>query len=366
MLILNDIHIGVQRKGGTTPASQEALRTYLFSEVQAALDAATDPHALVLGDLFDDFEVSPRDWIETYAMFSAWLRAGSGRHLTLSAGNHDHSAKGDRVSSFQMLCRVLRDRFHDQLTLVMVDAWAEVAPGVYALAHCVNQDIFDLRLAEVAKQSPKVLLLHANYDNKFAAVSDHSLNVSEEQAAEFMKHGTALIFAHEHQARRFIWKTSACGITDTLFRLDAGVYVLGNQFSTSVSDCLGNDAKFAHILKGGQLTKVQTWSADGVNGYAQINWRDLAGHTGEQGFIRVAGEAKSSEAAEVINAIAKFRQRSKAFVISNAVAIDGIVSAESLPASFEAAKAFDVVNFVHRHLDDREKATFDSLLGQQA
>lgn len=351
MLILNDIHIGVQRKGGTTPASQEALRTYLFSEVQATLKAATDSHVLVLGDLFDDFEVSPRDWIETYEVFSAWLLATNWHHLTLAAGNHDHSAKGDRVSSFQMLCRVLRDRFDDQVTLVMVDAWAEVDPGVYALAHCVNQDIFDLQLTEVAKQSPKALLLHANYDNKFAAVSDHSLNVSEEQARALADAGTTLVFAHEHQAK------SALG---------GAVKILGNQWSTSVSDCLGNDAKFAHILKDGQLTKVQTWAAGGVNGYAQIDWRDLAGHTGEQSFLRVSGEAKSSEAAEVINAIAKFRQRSKAFVISNAVAIDGIVSAEELPATFEAAKAFDVVSFVHRHLDDREKATFDSLLGQHA
>ena len=201
MLIINDVHAGVVRKGGTTPASQEALRTYLFSGLRSVLAETQETHVLCQGDLYDDFEVAPRDWVETYSILACWLVADVGRHLTLVAGNHDHSAKADKVSSFQMLCRVLRDRFHDQLTLVMVDAWAEVDPGVYALAHCVNQDIFDLRLAEVAKQSPKVLLLHANYDNKFSAVSDHSLGVSDEQARALADAGTTLVFAHEHQAK---------------------------------------------------------------------------------------------------------------------------------------------------------------------
>ena len=36
MLILNDLHIGFRRVGGTTPASQEALRTYLFDNLERA------------------------------------------------------------------------------------------------------------------------------------------------------------------------------------------------------------------------------------------------------------------------------------------------------------------------------------------
>ena len=199
MLVINDIHIGVQRKAGTTQASQEALRGFLFDSLRATLDQTAEDHLLVDGDLFDTFEVSPRDWIETYSVFCAWLAKGT--FLTLVAGNHDTVERGEKMSSFAMLCRVLKDQYTN-VQLVMIDAWGEVDQGVYAVAHCANQDLFDLRLGELLKQAPKFLFIHANYDNKFAAVSDHSLNVSQEWAERFIEIGTTMIFSHEHQANR--------------------------------------------------------------------------------------------------------------------------------------------------------------------
>lgn len=363
-MILNDIHIGVQRQAGTTPMSQEALRTYLFTQLRSTLAASTEDRLLVLGDLFDTFEVPPRDWIETFLILSEWLGhkpvEGLARNLILVAGNHDHSPKASKVSSFQVLCRVLLESFRDQTRIVGIDEWAEIDKGVIALAHCSNQDIFDQKLAEVLKAStsadewakPHHLLLHANFDNHFAVQSDHSLNVSEEQAKAFNAIGVTLVFAHEHQARR---------------ALDGGVVVLGNQWPTSVADCLGNDEKFAHTLVDGAITKVKTWGADTSGAFARLDWRDLftAQLSENVGFFRVEGTASSNEASDVINFVAKFRQQSSAFVITNAVKIDGLVQNEALPESFEAAKKFDVMEFIKGQLEPDEYAAVLKLQGEQ-
>lgn len=360
MLILNDIHIGVQRQAGTTPTSQEALRNYLFTQLRSTLKASTEDHLLVLGDLFDTFETPTRDFVETFLIFSEWLSATGSHRLTLVAGNHDHSPKALKVSSFQALCFVLGETYPDQTHIVGIDEWAEIDKGVIALAHCSNQDIFDQRLAEVLKAAadaeewakPHHLLLHANFDNHFAVQSDHSLNVSEDQAKAFNEIGVTLVFAHEHQARK---------------ALGGGVVVLGNQWPTSVADCLGNDEKFVHTLVDGVITKVKTWGADTSGAFARLDWRDLftAQLSENVGFFRVDGTASSNEASDVINFVAKFRQQSSAFVITNAVKIDGLVQNEALPESFEAAKKFDVMDFIKGQLEPDEYAAVLKLQGEQ-
>lgn len=355
MLILSDVHIGFNRKGGVTPASAEALRTYLFGGLRSTLNDSNEEHLVVPGDLFDDFEIASRDWLETYSIFAAWLQQNAHRTLTLIAGNHDVSPRALRVSSFQMLCDVLRHVYGARVQVVPIDTTHLVETGVYAVAHCSNQDRFNERLLELLATvvHGDHVLLHANYSNDFAAQSDHSLNVSQEMAKRFIDKGVNLVFAHEHQARREM----PVGAKQT----GAEVIVLGNQWSTSIADCLGNKAKFAHTLNDGRLAKVQTWSADDpVNGYTEIDWQDL-GDQDIGGFVRVVGEATSPEASDVINRIAKFRQRSKAFVITNAVKIDGIVQAEELPEQFEVAKRFDVMEFVRKHLTAEEFQVVEEL-----
>jgi metallophosphoesterase superfamily enzyme len=90
MLLLNDIHIGVQRKGGTTPASSEAMRSYLFDSLRGVLGTTAETHLVIVGDLFDQFSVSERDWLDTYMLLQSWLFDNPDRKLTLIAGNHDH------------------------------------------------------------------------------------------------------------------------------------------------------------------------------------------------------------------------------------------------------------------------------------
>lgn len=346
MLILNDLHIAVQRKGGTTPASQEALRQYLFTAFEETLVRSNQTKLVILGDLFDTFEVSPRDWLQTYQILQDWcVKKGT---LTLVAGNHDHSPKALRVSSFEMLCNVLVSQFGPEFVQVIgIDNFAHVAPDVIALAHCSNQDIFNHKLDDVLSlcAAGSRVLLHANYDNNFAAVSDHSLNVGKVQAQAFAAAGATLYFAHEHQAR------TAMG---------GSVVVFGNQWPTSISDCLDNYEKSMHVMAG-SVTTIETWSRDGDHGYAEIDWRELATIGDTKAFVKVVGDASSAEAAEVINSISKFRQKSSALVISNGTSIEGIVAAEQLPDSFEAAKAFDVMEFIKINTTAEEFAVVQSL-----
>lgn len=273
--------------------------------------------------------------------------------LVLVAGNHDLSPKALRVSAFEMLAKVLVEQFGPkQVVVIGIDQWSVVDDDTVALAHCSNQDTFDAKLKEVlalAKAGDRVLL-HTNYDNGFAAVSDHSLNVSREQAKEFKDKGAFLYFAHEHQARE---------------AFSGHVVVFGNQWPSSVSDCLNNDQKFMHVMTDAGVEKVGTWSRK-PSGYAEIEWRNL-GMWHESGqdpdFIRVTGTATASEAGECISTIAKFRTKSQAFVITNGVKIEGIAENSDLPEAFEATKAFDVLSFINENLDEPQRVAVAKLQG---
>lgn len=352
MLILNDVHLGVNRQGGTTPASREALRTYLFSSFGDMFINTDENHVCILGDLFDQFEVDGRDWVQCYLILQDWLGRDPQHKLTLVAGNHDWSPKALRVSSFEMLAKVLTEQFGegDQFVVVGIDNIARVEAGVWALAHCSNQDIFNAKLTELrdlVNMGDRVLL-HANFNNNFAAQSDHSLNVSMEQAESFERKGVTLYFAHEHQART---------------ALGGSVVVFGNQWPSSISDCLNNDRKYAHVFHGGVM-KIETWcGAEEPAGHCEVNWRDLRdAYTDCGGFYKITGTASANEAGDCISAIAKFRTRSRAFIVTNGVHIEGVAANEDLPESFEATKAFDVMEFIYSNLDSDQQAAVRKLM----
>lgn len=345
MLVLNDIHIGFRRSGGTTPASQETLRTYLFSAFRNTLGESKEKVLAIVGDLFDGFDIDPRDWMETFVILNTWLSAG--RELILVAGNHDWSPKANRISSFEMLAQVLQSQHGEACSLVGIDEWAYFDNDCF-LAHCSNQDVFNAKLDAVwaGVQTGDRVFIHANFDNNFAAQSDHSLNVSRDQAKAFHLKGATLYFAHEHQART---------------QMKGEVVVLGNQWPTSVMDCMNNEHKFAHVFHG-SVTPIHTWSAESETGFMDVDWREIHEPLIKAGFYRVTGKASANEASEVINAIAKFRQKSEAFVITNAVKIEGITEADELPENFEAAKRFDVLDYIRQHMDADEMLAIEKLM----
>ena len=359
MIILNDLHISVNRVSGTTPQSREDLRSYVFAEFDKLLHTADGHDLCILGDLFDGFEVAPRDWLEAYLLLANWCANNPDCTLDLVAGNHDVSLKGSKVSSFETLATVLKQQF-DNVDVTGIDCTSKAYLDgfqIHVVAHHRNQELFDLTLAKVLEDCERgdYVLLHANYDNKFAEQADHSLNVSEAQALEFTKKGVNLAFAHEHQSKVEIpHGTPANG---------GSVVCLGNQIPTSVADCLGNNSKFYWSLDGNGLQKFECWKVGGDNGYQAIDWRDInQGATGAK-FIRIVGDAVNAEAAQVIDAIHRFRQKSNAFVITNAVKIEGIADIESLPDTFEAAKKFDVMEFVYGQLNEAEAEVIRKIIG---
>lgn len=344
MIITNDLHLGVVRRSGVTPTSQEDLRNYTFEQLDKLLASTGHQSLVVNGDLLDAFEISPRDWLATYRRFSAWLAENPVHHLYLIAGNHDDSPKADRVSSFKLLCSVLMDQ-HANCQCVDVGCATWIIKGLYAIAHCANQDLFDLRLMEALEETSDgdTVLLHANFNNPYTEHSDHSLSVSEAVAKEFANKGVRLIFGHEHQGKVEIPHGCREGA--------APVIVTGNPWPASVADCLGNSSKRYIHFKDGQVDFVESWEAK--DNYAELDWRSLPQDSPAK-FIRVVGDAVNAEAAQVIDAIHRFRQKSNAFVITNAVKIEGIADIESLPEAFEASRKFDVMEFVYGQLDEAE------------
>lgn len=352
--IINDLHLGCNRVGGTTPASREALSEFQFAMLDTLLAESSSTDLVIHGDLFDAFEVAPRDWLRAYIALSGWCLDNKDNSLFLVAGNHDVSLKGNKVSSFETLSEVLSRQF-DNVGVVPIDDVYQLNGCIFLVAHHRNQEIFDMHLAKVclAVREGDYVFLHANYANPHAEVADHSLNVSEEVARDFANKGVTLVFAHEHQHRIEI-PHGADGDC-------APVVVLGNQIPTSVSDCLGGGGvKYYWTISRGGLEKHECWSSKYDYGFAQVDWRSLTGDY--HGFVRVVGDATNAEAAQVIDAISKFRQKSPAFIVSNAVKIEGIADLSELPETFEAAKRFDVLEFVYKQLDDAESAVIRGIV----
>ncbi len=344
MIILNDLHLGVTRSGGTTPQSQAALRDYLRTCLALCLEDHAGQHVVINGDLFDSFQVETSEVIAAHKIFSNFIKDGG--TLTLIMGNHDASAKGDKVSSFHLLAHILLST-HPSAVAVRDHTYgfSRVDDGdVFAISHCMNQALFDLELAKAAKHDGEdsYLLLHCNYKNGFAENSDHSLNINDEQVGALMRAGWTLVLGHEHQG----------------YTLRGGrVIVVGNQFPSSVADCIGDPEKHLLVIDGGHEF-VCTWDANGS--YIEADWRDLTNIDGYN-FIRVVGNAAALEAAAVIKAVSQLRQRSDAFVISNSVRVEGqdmTMNTESI----ESLRAFDLLGAIYAELNEREIETVKELM----
>lgn len=353
-LLLNDIHIGVVRTAGTTRDSQAAIQQYILDSLRDTIMSKTSIDLIINGDLFDGFDVDGGQLLATYIIFFEWLKA-SGRVLHLVRGNHDIAKNSLRTSAFAMLCELLKKSFPDQVC-VYNDRFSQITGDVYVIPHCVNQDLFDIELqhaleAEIFPGS--LLLLHANVDNKFAVEADHSLNVSDEWLRKLTGAGWTLVFAHEHQARTLM----------------AGkVIVLGNQWPTSVADCMAHGAaqkdgtKYMHIIDGTDLTPIPTWFAEAD--FVEMPWDELVETPAR--FIRIVGKAEADRAADVISAISKYRQQSKALVITNAVEVAGMAGINDMSKmSVESLQAINILDALCEELTKEEGIRVRALLDDE-
>ena len=349
MLILNDLHIGVQRTGGTTPQSALALKNYLRESLRSL--QPYDGNLTINGDLFDKFEVDTAEVIQTYDILAAWLAEDTDNHLNLVQGNHDANPRGAKISSFHLLAHFLQSRFGKQVRL-FDKGFTNINTQLWCIPHVPNQDLFAVEVDKACKMKGKnkFLLLHCNVKNTFAEHSDHSLNLTDPMVTELMKAGWTLIVGHEHIG----------------YELRGGrIIVVGNQFPSSVSDCIGDPDKFALRIVGTSTEYLKTWSAknehDGEIEYAEIDWRELGDSSAK--FIRVVGDATAAEAADVVTAISRYRQRSGAFVITNGVKVDGVAAIEELTLdAVTNVRQFDVMSAILEQLDEKEQEVVKGLL----
>lgn len=338
MIIINDLHIGASRVAGTTVSSRVALKQSLLDGFKQLLEANWSKDICILGDLFDTSKVDMADWVEVFKLLNDHASTAGSGNIYLVPGNHDLSKNSGNVSSFSALADLLVDIQPESIRIVSSPRWVNKLGGIYAIPHMVNQEEFDAALKEVPECT--YLLVHCNYDNKFAQQSDHSLNLSKEQAEALpVKH---IIFAHEHQQKE---------------ALGGKVQVIGNQLISSISDCLGNETKrYAEITAEG--LKYHTYQQVSDQ-FCELDWCRL--DDAKHQFIRVVGSAKEEEAAEVAQAISKFRDKSDALVISNAVKIGAsALTEESLEDALRDVQGFNVVAALRSLIaDEKMLAMFD-------
>lgn len=361
-LLLNDIHIGVTRSAGTTLQSRYDIKRYLQTMLKATIYQHPDKDLIINGDLFDGFEVEMHEVLELFFTLTDWLK-DTKRRAKLVRGNHDIAKNSEKTSSFAFLCSLLQRMYPEQVD-VYDKGLEQMYEHVWVIPHVVNQDLFDIELDKVVGIAvPGYLLLHANVDNEFAEQADHSLNVSDDVIERLIALGWTLVFAHEHQHKR-------------LYR--GNVVVLGNQWPSSIADCLtmgraqADGKKYAHILSTEEdfindtrkvtIAPVETW--DAAADYAEMDWKELINTSAR--FIKVTGKASTEDAQDVIMTVARYRQKSQAFVITNAVQIAGVDNLDDLSTlSQEKLQSVDVLAALKEELDPAECAAVDQLLAKR-
>lgn len=349
VLVTSDLHLGVRRASGTTLQSQAELGDYLHTEFRKLIMQHTDKHLILNGDLFDAFSIDTLDLIKCFNTLSEWLDTCH-NSLTLIAGNHDLVPRANKVSSFELLGHVLTSQYGSRVRVVdWDDGFTKLAPGIFAISHCPNQDLFDAEIEKaIASEDSGYLLLHCNYCSTFAEHSDHSLNISPEQVNR-LKDRWRLVLGHEHQGRTL-----------------PHAFIIGNPFPSSVSDCMAHGSAQRDGLKRALIieddlgySEVQTW--DALGSFTKMDWRNLEPTVHQ--FIRVEGTATADEAQAVINAIATYRNQSKAFVITNAVKVEGSPDFDNLAEmSFDTVKSFDVLQSLLAELNEDEAKLVKELL----
>jgi len=298
---INDIHLDVNRVGGTTETSREALQLYAVNQFKNLLARSKDAdHLLILGDLFNKAKVEEWVFLEVYKALVSFMADAPNCVLILVRGNHDSRSKDrQNLCSLELLANISQGN-----VVFVFDApylFEDDGKVHYVIPHMFNQEQFDAAVSAVTDEVD-FLYLHSNVDNPFA-VGDHSINISKDQVKTLHDKGVTVICGHEHQRRRPF----------------PNVHVIGNQFPTSISDCKGNDEKFLLRIENGQIVKERTWTAAGNYYDVPVELLDTVPDTAQ--FVRVHGEVAKADFAKVIQEVDKFRRKSSAFVVSNAVSV---------------------------------------------
>ena len=339
LYIINDTHLGVRRQSGTTPESREALTEFMYQQFSQLLTLANGNDLVVLGDLFDSYQVSKKDEIRVYQLFSLWQQNNPHQRLILVAGNHDLSRNSKDISSFENLCTYLSHNAHAGTQMVLGSPLYLADYQLAIVPHLPNQTLFDEALDALQQHTAlQYVLLHCNYDNHFAQQSDHSLNLSAETAQSFAQRHVQLIFAHEHQQRDL-----------------QHIHIIGNQIPSSIADCLGNSNKRLAYLDQQQLHYQTIMHIHDV--YVEHDWQNDT--VPDALFIRITGNAEYEQAAEVVQAVATIRRQSAAFIVANAVKVGALNTDTDAPAELAS---LDVAKLVQQELPEVLAARFQQVM----
>ena len=154
MLILNDIHLGVQRSAGTTPASALQLRQWLQASFRNFIRNMNEP-LIINGDLFDSFSADNVDVLDCFHTLSTCAERNA---LYLVAGNHDLAKDSNKLSSFEWLASVLRTIHPNSVFTIMAPTWLR-SRGIYVIPHLVNQQALMISYVDDFKLMMIVTLL---------------------------------------------------------------------------------------------------------------------------------------------------------------------------------------------------------------
>jgi DNA repair exonuclease SbcCD nuclease subunit len=333
-----------------------ALREYGHNQFRNLLllaGAEGCDRVIINGDLADQYNLPLSEALEIYETMDQWLQQNPNKGIILACGNHDLSKDSSRLGTVEFVGALLGMKYFGRFSLV---AKPEQFGDIYVVPHLVNQDLLELELSRVP-EGVKYLLLHLNWDNRFAAEAEHSLNLDRAQAKALKERGITMILGHEHQGRE---------------SLGGKVVVVGSNFPSSIADCMPHGdgqkdgTKRALIIEDGTHRFVPTWTPDDAEGwFARVDWRELKDVEEEgRGFVRVEGDASEAEAADVIKAISAFRQRSRSFVVANAVKVEQAESLEDIAASIEDIRNVSVLELLLEQLDDAQQAAVRKLLGE--
>jgi len=357
-LVLNDHHLGVERTGGTTLASAADLREYALQQHRRLLRLAPENGAqriIFNGDLADTYSIALSQALAIYSITDEFMTEFPHIDVVWALGNHDLSKDSTKLGTVAFIGALLEMK-HARFRLVSKPTALD--GGVYVIPHMPNQEIFEHELGRVP-DGTKYLLLHCNFSNPFAGQQDHSLELTREVAKGFRDRDITMVLGHEHQGRR---------------ALGGRVLIVGNQFPTSVSDCLAHGdgqadgKKYALLLSDEEPSLIPTWTPDdeGDGWFAEVDWRELDDVTEDgRGFIRVIGDAGLSESANVVKAISKFRQRSRSFVVTNAVKVESAEGMDGLADTVEDIRKVDVIGLLMEFLNPEEQKVIQGLVGEK-
>lgn len=277
-LILNDLHLGVKRQAGTTKQSRKDLEDWMLQQFEECLKT---PHErlIILGDLFDKRNVEEHVMAEVIKLLYL-------EDCYIVQGNHDVGGIEDHTLSSCEFVANLSESFY-------VDK-SQMIGSYYIVPHLHSQEDFD-HAVQICPDNT-IMMVHCNIDSPFAH-GDHSLNLSLHQMKDLEKRGVDVLAGHEHTKRDV-----------------HNVTILGNQFPSSISDCIGGD-KFSHLLDGEELFESLTWSAK------DDFYSDEAVEDSSKKFIRITGECDVSSYSEIVKAVANLRKDSEAFIVKNAVKV---------------------------------------------